>query len=140
MQTASPSSPEANMGSILCILCLLTVCDESQRTGHAYSACCVAGLHFWLSCLSLDTLILSNYTRNFRLISWPLLPRTPYLWGPCIFTLSFFCCLPLRGDGQKGMALELGWGRGGGGRQTDLDHCLCVETAGCFLPCQPHGT
>lgn len=60
-QTAFPSSPEANMGPILCILCLLTACEESQRTGHAYSPRCVAGLHFWLSRLSLDTLILSNY-------------------------------------------------------------------------------
>lgn len=60
-QTVSPSIPEADMGSVFCISCLLTAYEESQRTEHAHSACCAAGLRFWLLCLSLDTLILSNY-------------------------------------------------------------------------------
>lgn len=84
------------MDSILCVFYLLTACEESQWTGHASSACCVAGLHFWLLCLSLDTLILSNY-KEFQMnfvasAPWDLLSvRALY------FNLVILLLLALRG-------------------------------------------
>lgn len=98
--------------------------------------CFAAGLHSWLLCISLDTLILSNY-KEFQINFMASAPKDLLSvgGGPCILTLSFFCCLPLRGwQLRRGCCDLAGIGAGGGeeerGRQI-WDLCILLHPPAC---------
>lgn len=105
---------------------------------------------FQLLCISSDTLILSNY-KEFQMNFMAFAPKNLLSVRALYFNLVILLLLAITGEiakkGMLGSCWNWVWGRGRRGRQTDLglvysapSPCLCVETAGCLLPWQPHGT
>lgn len=118
--------------------------------GGIFSACCAAGLHSWLLCISFDSLILSNY-KEFQINFVASAPKDLLSVGALYFDLVILLLFAFKGqaasEGMLRSCWNWGWGRGRRGRPTDLGFvysapspCLCEETAGCLLPGQPHGT